>query len=134
MDLGVGYARARNLIEVARVAHAVRRASALPTDDATRLLQYVRGVGPWTASFVLGTRLGRPEPVPLGDFHIPNQVAWALAGEPRGDDARMLELLAPFEGQAFRVVRLLFAARIEAPRRGPRRDPWRGASTRRRRS
>ena len=58
-----------------------------------------------------------------GDVHFPHTVCWAFANEPRGSDARMAELLAPFAGQAFRVLRLLYAARIEAPRRGPKREP-----------
>ena len=105
----------RTLIEIARVAHALQRAADLPTPDAVDLLQKVRGVGPWTANMALGARLGRPDAIPVGDFHMPHTIAWALAGEPRGTDARMLELLAPFPGQAFRVVRLVSAARIEAP-------------------
>ena len=119
--LGVLPRQARTLMEVAFVAHAVARARELPTDEATRLLQHVRGVGPWTASIALGDRLGRPEPVPVGDFHLPHTVAWALAGEPRGSDERMAELLAPFPGQAFRVVRLITASGIGAPKHGPRR-------------
>ena len=81
----------------------------------------VRGIGPWSAASLLGMRCARPEPIPLGDYHLPNTIAWALAGEPRATDDRMLELLAPFEGQAFRVIRLVFAAGIRAPKRGPRR-------------
>ncbi|MGH2687137.1 MAG: DNA-3-methyladenine glycosylase 2 family protein, partial [Actinomycetota bacterium] len=50
----------------------------------------------------------------------PHQVSWALAGEPRGDDARMLELLEPYRGHRGRVVRLIVAAGIGPPRRGPR--------------
>lgn len=119
--LGVLPKQARTLMEVAFVAHAVAPARDLPTDAASAVLQRVRGVGPWTASIALGDRLGRPEPVPVGDFHLPHVVAWALAGEPRGSDERMVELLAPFPGQAFRVIRLLSAAGIEAPKRGPRR-------------
>lgn len=121
---GIGFRQARTLVELARVARAVQRAGDLPTGDAAALLERVRGVGAWTSSMVLGARLGRPEPIPTGDFHLPHTIAWALAGEPRATDARMLELLEPFRGQAFRVVRLVFAARIQAPRRGPRRD-WR---------
>ena len=117
---GVGPGQSRTLMEIARVAHAVRRAGDLPTDEADALLRKVRGIGPWTSGMVLGTRLGRPEPIPVGDFHLPDTIAWALAGEPRATDARMVELLAPFHGQAFRVIRLVTAARIEAPRRGPR--------------
>ena len=121
---GIGVKQARTLMTVAGVAHALRRASDLPTPEAAALLQKVRGIGPWTAGMVLGLRLGRPEPVPVGDFHLPSTIAFALAGEPRATDARMLELLQPFGDQAFRVVRLVWAANIAAPRRGPR-HPWR---------
>ena len=55
----------------------------------------------------------------VGDFHLPNLVAWALAGEPRADDARMLELLEPYRGQRARVIRLLELSGIRAPRYGP---------------
>ena len=41
-------------------------------------------------------------------------MAWALAGEPRADDARMLELLEPYRGQRGRVQRLLEVGRIDA--------------------
>lgn len=126
---GVGPGQARTLMAIARVAHALRRAADLPTDEADALLRKVRGVGPWTAGMALGARLGRPEPIPLGDFHLPDAIAWALAGEPRATDARMVELLAPFHGQAFRVIRLVSAARIEAPKRGPR-FAWRRAGRR----
>ena len=113
--------QARTLMEVARVAHVLPRVPDLPTPEADALLRKIRGVGRWSSALLLGSRLARPEPVPVGDFHLPNVVAWALAGEPRGSDARMVELLRPFDGCAFRVVRLLSAARIEAPRRGPKR-------------
>ena len=56
----------------------------------------------------------------VGDFHIPNLVAWALAGEPRGTDERMLELLEPYAGQRGRVTRLLELGGAAAPRYGPR--------------
>ena len=56
--------------------------------------------------------------MPVGDYHLPNTVAWALAGEARADDDRMLELLAPFAGQRGRVVRLLKAGGISAPKFG----------------
>ena len=55
-----------------------------------------------------------------GDYHLPDQVAWALAGEPRADDARMLELLEPWRGHRGRVLRLLGAGAGAAPRYGPR--------------
>jgi 3-methyladenine DNA glycosylase/8-oxoguanine DNA glycosylase len=118
--LGVLPRQARTLMEVAFVAHALVRARDLSTEAAVALLQHVKGVGPWTANTALGDRLGRPDPIPTGDFHLPHTVAWALAGEPRGSDERMTELLAPFAGQAYRVIRLITAAGIAAPKRGPR--------------
>jgi 3-methyladenine DNA glycosylase/8-oxoguanine DNA glycosylase len=67
--------------------------------------------------------LGDPDAVLLGDLHLPSTVSWALAREPRGDDARMLELLEPWRGHRGRVVRLIRSAGRSAPRRGPRYTP-----------
>ncbi len=120
-SFGIGRKRARTLLHVARAAHTMLHALDLPTEQAAQHLQRVRGIGPWTSATVLGMRMGRPEPILLGDYHLPNTIGWALAGEPRSTEARMLELLAPFEGHAFRVVRLIYAAGITAPRRGPKR-------------
>jgi hypothetical protein len=65
-------------------------------------------------------RLGDADAVSIGDFNIAHQVCWALAGRPRGDDATMLELLEPYRGQRGRVIRLLVAGGVTAPRFGPR--------------
>jgi hypothetical protein len=51
---------------------------------------------------------------------MPDEAAWALAGEPRGDDALMLELLAPYEGHRRRVLLLIKNAGASAPKYGPR--------------
>jgi NAD(P)-dependent dehydrogenase (short-subunit alcohol dehydrogenase family) len=64
-----------------------------------------------------------PDAISVGDYHMPDTVAWALAGEPRADDARMLELLEPYLGQRGRVQRLLEVGRVTAPRYGPRMAP-----------
>jgi hypothetical protein len=50
-------------------------------------------------------------------------VAWALAGERKADDARMLALLEPYRGQRGRVQRLLEVSGIYPERRGPRMAP-----------
>jgi len=63
---------------------------------------------------------GDPDAVSVGDYHMKNIVSWALAGEPRGTDERMLELLEPFAGHRGRVCVLLEAGGIGAPRFGPR--------------
>jgi 3-methyladenine DNA glycosylase/8-oxoguanine DNA glycosylase len=90
-----------------------------PTDAARRFTA-LPGIGPWTAAEVGMVALGDADAVSVGDYHLPNQVAWALAGEPRADDARMLELLAPWPGHRGRVVRLIVAGAGAAPRFGPR--------------
>jgi 3-methyladenine DNA glycosylase/8-oxoguanine DNA glycosylase len=83
-------------------------------------LQRWPGIGPWTAAEVARLALGDPDAVSVGDFHLPHLVSWALAGEPRGTDERMLELLAPYAGHRGRVQRLLEALGLGAPRFGPR--------------
>ena len=81
------------------------------------------GIGQWTAAEVARTALGDKDAVSVGDYHLPSLVAWALAGERRADDARMLELLEPYRGQRARVIRLLEVSGVGPPRRGPRMTP-----------
>ena len=92
----------------------------LPLAEAYARLTAVPGIGPWTAAEVGVRALGDQDAVSVGDFHLPNLVAYALAGEPRGTDDRMLELLEPYRGVRARVVRLLELSGLRAPRYGPR--------------
>lgn len=117
---GIEAKRAQALGEVARYADRMWSwADAGPGLAASRLA-LLRGVGPWTIGTVLGAALGDPDAVPVGDYHFPNTVAWALAREPRADDARMLELLAPYAGQRGRVLAALVRTAGPAPSFGPR--------------
>jgi len=116
--MGVEQRRTQALSRVALIADRLEQCA--DTADATRRLVAVPGIGPWTAAEVVRTAYGDPDAVSVGDYHIPNMVAWTLAGEPRGDDDRMLELLEPFRGHRGRVCDLLAAAGIGAPRYGPR--------------
>ncbi len=88
-----------------------------------RAIKSLVGCGPWTAEWTAGLCLPDQDAVPTGDFGLPNQIAWNLAREPRADDARMLELLEPYRGQRFRVVRMVMWSGEDAPRFGPRMDP-----------
>ena len=92
----------------------------LPAVEARELLMQLPGIGPWSAAEVSAVAYGDRDVVSLGDYHLPHQVAWALAGEPRGTEARMLELLEPYRGHRARVIRLLTLGGIQAPRFGPR--------------
>jgi 3-methyladenine DNA glycosylase/8-oxoguanine DNA glycosylase len=115
---GVEQRRTQALLRAALVA--ARLEQCIDSADATRRLTAIPGIGPWTAAEVVRTTYGDPDAVSVGDFHIPNTVAWALAGEARGTDARMLELLEPFAGHRGRVCDLLAYGGISAPKFGPR--------------
>lgn len=95
----------------------------LPRDAAWARLTALPGIGPWTAAEVALRALGDPDALSVGDFHLPNLVAFTLAGEIRGDDARMVELLEPWRGHRARVIRLLEASGLRPPAFGPRYAP-----------
>lgn len=118
--LGVERKRADTVRLASRHARRLEEATRLAPAGALRRLQVLPGMGPWTAAEVAVVALGDADAVSVGDYHLPHQVAWALAGEARGDDARMLELLEPYRGHRARVVRLLAAGGVMAPRFGPR--------------
>ena len=121
--LGVEQKRAEAVIRVCREAPRLEAAADGRLDDLYRLLHSLPGVGPWTSASALNVVRGDPDAVPVGDYHLPNTVAWALAREPRATDERMLELLAPYAGQRGRVVRLLERYAGRAPAYGPRAAP-----------
>jgi 3-methyladenine DNA glycosylase/8-oxoguanine DNA glycosylase len=117
---GVERRRAELIRRVASRAAWFEAIADLPLPEAYARLTAVPGIGAWTAAEVGVRALGDPDAVSVGDFHLPSLVAFALAGEPRGTDARMLELLEPYRGQRARVIRLLELSGIRAPRYGPR--------------
>jgi 3-methyladenine DNA glycosylase/8-oxoguanine DNA glycosylase len=113
-----------------RRADLIRRCAALAprlegrsAAEVAAILGRVPGIGRWTVAEVVRVAFGDPDAVSVGDYHIPSVVAWALAGERRADDSRMLELLEPYRGQRARVQRLLEVSGIFPPRRGPRMAP-----------
>jgi 3-methyladenine DNA glycosylase/8-oxoguanine DNA glycosylase len=118
--MGIERKRADTLLRVAAVAGRLEESSALDRLAARRRLTAVPGVGVWTAAEVTAVAHGDPDAVSVGDYHLPHQVTHALAGEPRGTDERMLELLAPFRGHRARVLRLIVLGAIREPRRAPR--------------
>lgn len=117
---GIERKRASTLIEVARRATRLEEALTMDASAATERLLAVRGVGAWTAGNAMGEAYGDTDAVPIGDFHLPNAVAWALAGEERADDDRMLELLEPYRPHRRRVVLMIKFAGITAPKYGPK--------------
>jgi 3-methyladenine DNA glycosylase/8-oxoguanine DNA glycosylase len=110
---------------IRRAAELAPRIEQATPAEATARMAAVPGIGPWTLAEVGRIAYGDADAVSVGDFHLPNLVAWALAREPRADDARMLELLEPYRGQRGRVQRLLEVSGISAPKYGPRMTPQR---------
>jgi 3-methyladenine DNA glycosylase/8-oxoguanine DNA glycosylase len=121
--IGMEKKRADTLKRVAAHASRLEAAGLASSAQLRQQLEAIPGVGPWTSAEAARIALGDADAVSVGDFHLPHLVSFALAGEPRGTDERMLELLAPYEGQRGRVIRLLEASGIRAPRYGPRLSP-----------
>ena len=118
--LGIERRRAELIRTVAARAPRFEEIVDLPLDRAYGRLTVLPGLGPWTAAEVAFRALGDPDAVSLGDYHLPSLVSFALAGERRVTDERMLELLEPYRGQRARVIRLLEAGHVWPARRGPR--------------
>ncbi|WP_430784009.1 DNA-3-methyladenine glycosylase family protein [Actinoplanes sp. G11-F43] len=115
---GVEQRRTEALLRAARVAARLERC--VDAAEATARMTALPGIGPWTAAETVRFVFGDADAVSVGDFHIPNTVAFALAGEARGTDERMLELLEPFRGHRGRVCDLLALGGVTAPKFGPR--------------
>ena len=118
--LGIRPKQARTILRLAKHASRIEAAAASGVDELSALFENLPGIGPWTTAYVQGNALGSPDAVLLGDYNLPNSVAFALAKEPRASEARMLELLEPYRGHRFRVIRLIWMSGVKAPRRGPR--------------
>jgi 3-methyladenine DNA glycosylase/8-oxoguanine DNA glycosylase len=116
---GIERKRADTIRRAAAVASRLEATADLPRPDAYRRLMSIPGIGPWTAAEVGLVAYGDPDAVIVGDYHLPNQVAWMLLGKPRGNDDLMLELLEPWRGHRGRVGRLLMSSGSTAPKFGP---------------
>jgi 3-methyladenine DNA glycosylase/8-oxoguanine DNA glycosylase len=108
------------VIRAARSASRLEETLTMDLPSARQRLEAFPGVGPWTAAKVALVALGDPDAVPVGDYHLPHIVGYALEGTPRSTDERMLELLEPYRGHRARAVRLISVAGVTAPRYGPR--------------
>ena len=120
---GVDAKRMRAIRAVCAVAARLEECAGLATLAASARLQLLPGIGAWTAAETVQRALGCPDTVSVGDFHIPNSVVHLLTGRARGSDEEMLAALAPWDGQRQRVVRLVEASGLRAPKYGPRYAP-----------
>jgi 3-methyladenine DNA glycosylase/8-oxoguanine DNA glycosylase len=118
--LGIELRRSKTVRRVATEATSIDRAATGGAAPLGRRLRALAGIGPWTSATVVHYVAGDPDAVPVGDWHLPRHVGFALAHEPRADDVRMLELLEPFRPHRARVWRLIVAGAQRPPRRAPR--------------
>ncbi len=120
---GVGPDRSRTIVGATARAAALERTLAVGFTEADRRLRSLPGVGAWTSAEVRQRAHGDPDAVSVGDFHLAAQLVYALTGRRGGDDDAMLELLAPYTGHRYRVVRMVELAGVTQPRRAPRYAP-----------
>ncbi len=114
--------RKRSATIKAAAAYANRLQSAADRSDVAvrKALAVIPGIGPWSIAEVMAVAAGDADAVSVGDFHLKNWVSWNLAGEPRGTDEQMLDLLEPFRPFRGRVIRLLQLGGSQPPKYGPR--------------
>jgi 3-methyladenine DNA glycosylase/8-oxoguanine DNA glycosylase len=120
MQANVERKRADTIRMAADYAHSLDAAASVSLTESYRRLRALPGIGEWTMNEVGVIALGDGDAVSVGDYHLKNNVAWALAGEARGSDERMVELLEPYRPHRARMMRLIELSGIAAPRYGPR--------------
>ncbi|MFD8666229.1 DNA-3-methyladenine glycosylase family protein [Streptomyces microflavus] len=119
---GVDRSRAAAILRACAYAPRLEEAASMALPEAMARLQFIPGIGPWTAAETLQRTLGAPDALTLGDLHLPVQICYALTGARRGTDEQMLHLLEPYAGQRHRAARLiLLAGRL--PNRRAHRAP-----------
>jgi 3-methyladenine DNA glycosylase/8-oxoguanine DNA glycosylase len=118
--------RADAILLAARRATRLEEAAAMTPADAHIRLSALPGLGNWTATSVITATHGDPDTIVLRDYWLPTLVNYAFTGDARrlaaeaGGDEIMCQHLAPWTGHRQRVIRLLSAAGVSLPRRGPR--------------
>ena len=113
--IGIDARRARTLLLLARDMRLHPLRPEMSHEQLRLRLGRIPGVGPWTVEMILGFGASDKDALPVGDLYLPHLVSFALAGERRGTDEGMIVLLQPFRPHRFRVVRLLYSAKISVP-------------------
>lgn len=117
--LGIEKRRADTIKRAAAHGSQLEEWATRDSRDVRRSLEALPGIGQWTSAETVAVSHGDPDAVSVGDYHLKNVISWHLAGEPRGTDERMLELLEEFRPHRARVIRLIEMLGA-APAYGPR--------------
>jgi len=120
MECGLSRRKAEYVAGLANLVSAgamdVEALDGLSDDEVRAQVTAVRGLGPWSADYLLVRGLGRPDVVPVDDLGIQILLGRVLGNGQRmtpDEVARVLEPLAPFRGLA--VFYLLVAFRTLEP-------------------
>ena len=119
-QLGLDGRRRQTLRAAARVAHRIDECRSLDVETSSWRLTSIPGIGRWTVAETLQRSHGAPDLVSVGDYHLANMVGYLLTGQPRTDDTGLVTLLESYRPHRQRVVRLVEATGVVAPRYGPR--------------
>jgi 3-methyladenine DNA glycosylase/8-oxoguanine DNA glycosylase len=119
LKLHIDPARSRTLVRAATVGDTLDRLTAADADAKLRTLP---GIGEWTSAEVRSRAFGDPDAVSFGDYHVAQDIGWAVTGTPYDDD-QLREFLEPWRPQRNRAVILIHGLAGGRPRRGPRMAP-----------
>ena len=122
LRMHVDPARSRALVTAARVADTLERTVGMPGDEVEQRLTSLPGIGVWTAAEVRQRAHGDADAVSFGDYHVAQDVGWAVEGRDF-DDAELAEFLEPWRPHRNRVVTLLLMTGRRRPRHGARMAP-----------
>ncbi|MFE0177470.1 DNA-3-methyladenine glycosylase family protein [Streptomyces sp. NPDC059002] len=117
---GVDNKRASTILRAVARASRLEEAASMDPLQAQSRLELIPGIGPWTSAETVQRSNGAPDAVTVGDLHLPGIIGHALADNRNADDAEMLRLLTPYEGQRHRATRLILLSGKTPPRREPR--------------
>lgn len=119
---GLSHAKAHYVRDLARSIEKGRLDLAaialMPDDAACAALQEVRGLGPWSAEYIMVRGMARPDRVPFDDLGVRDAVGQILGRGVRASAAQAETLLAPFKPyRGLATYYLLVAARADRARR-----------------
>ncbi len=97
---GLSHRKAEYIRDISRMVVSKRldleNLKGMEDDDVYAALTKIRGVGPWTAEYVLLRGLGRPDRVPVDDLGVRGAVGRCLGKGRQVDSGEVLRLLRPF--------------------------------------
>ena len=106
--------KAEYLIDIARSLSAgeiLQGIDGAPATDTCKELLSLRGIGPWSANYVMMRSLGFADCVPLGDTGLTSALQSFFELEERPDKKRTTELMAPFAPHRSLATHYLWAYR-----------------------